>query len=127
MTISGAAATTGTSAITAALIAPLMAAASVILLGALLPFTASFILDGLVILAARRRIAGVAIGVLLTLFVAIAGSVMWSIGTTAPNVAALRPGYEQTLGMLLPNTSILAIAAFAIRQLKNRTGRRRTA
>lgn len=104
---------------------PLLIVAAVVVLGAILPFAASLVLDGLILVAMRRRFAALGVALAAAGLTAVAGGVLWSVGIQTPSGSSAASGCEPVLVMLTPASSALALIAFAARQLKNAGARRR--
>lgn len=98
--------------ILASMVAPLI-------LGIFLPFTASLILDGLVLVLRGRGIGPLLLAVALTAVMTIVGLVALTLG--GPDTSAR---FGMTAGFLLPWGCGLAALAFLIRQVKAASARR---
>lgn len=94
------------------------AVASTVVLGVLLPFAASLILDGVVILLIRRQLRGVLLGLTLTAIVACTGFALAAAARPSASSFIQLPAVQHDVTLLLPLTSALAVLAFISRQVR---------
>lgn len=94
--------------------------AAVVLLTVLLPFAASMLLDGLVLVLRGRGYRGLVVAALLTAAAATLG--MLALYKAGPDGAA---GFGTSASFLLPWSCALAVLAFVMRQVKWAMARRR--
>ena len=90
-----------------------------IVLAVLLPFAASMILDGLVLVLRGRGLRGLVVALTLTGAVAVCGVLALTAG--GPQSAS---SFSTSASFLLPWSSALAGLAFVVRQVKGTVARR---
>ena len=87
------------------------------LISVLLPIVASLIVDGVVVVVRKKKVAPLIVAVIFTGLVAFVGQWAWStalLSDVAP--ATLASGLASTSNILLPLTIVLALIALAVRQ-----------
>ena len=92
---------------------------AVVLLAVALPFTASLILDAVILVVRGRGFRGLLVAVPMTVATAVAGVVALAAGGTTTAAA-----FPSSASFLLPFSCALALLAFVVRQIKGAAARR---